>query len=214
NLFSAPVQITIDDPNTGGTFQLFVPGPGTAAPNVGTSVLPANANASTIQTALNAAYNTFFGTTGVTYVTVVLSSSTPTQNVFTVNSISPLLGAAQPVLGFLFINPTDPNFKVTPSGGTLASQLGLFNSIGELPAPSAPGGITKLGSQLLDIQADGNYSGAVDIQAGVLLVQNSSALGTPGTYTGPIPPSNTTTVRAAAAPVLANPDGHNQSRIH
>src|SRR5262249_41254248 len=105
-------QIAINDPSTGGVFQLFVPGPGTAAPNVGTSVLSANATASTIQTALNAAYNTFFATTSVTYVTVAPSSSNLTRNVFRVEFVGPLASSPHPLLGVTFVNPSDPNFSV------------------------------------------------------------------------------------------------------
>src|SRR5262249_22420075 len=52
-----------------------------------------------------------------------------------------------------------------------------------------------LGSKLLVVQADGTYTGDVDIKQGALLAQNNTALGAPG---------GTTTVESGAALLLAN----------
>jgi len=60
-------------------------------------------------------------------------------------------------------------------------------------ATSPPGGITKLGSQKLNIEGDGTYTGPVDVKQGVLRAQNNTALGA-GTAA-----TNTTTVETGAA---------------
>ena len=52
------------------------------------------------------------------------------------------------------------------------------------------GGITKYGSQRLNIEGDGTYTGPVDVHEGVLSVQNDTATGLGG---------STTTVEAGAA---------------
>jgi autotransporter-associated beta strand protein len=62
-----------------------------------------------------------------------------------------------------------------PVTGEDPSQLNLTGYLWD--ATTGPGGITKLGSRRLVIQAPGTYTGDVDIKAGVLLVQNDSALG-------------------------------------
>ncbi len=73
------------------------------------------------------------------------------------------------------------------------------------PTPSGnPGGITKLGSQLLALQGDGNYAGNVDIKAGVLLAQDGTALGGQ---------QGTTTVETGTALALANTQPPNNSGI-
>ena len=66
--------------------------------------------------------------------------------------------------------------QLTPPGpGEDPSQLVLTGYTWD--APTGSGGITKLGSRRLVIQSPGTYTGDVDIKAGVLLVQNDSALG-------------------------------------
>jgi autotransporter-associated beta strand protein len=57
------------------------------------------------------------------------------------------------------------------------------------------GGITKLGSQKLNLEGDGTYTGAVDVYEGVLRAQNNTALGA-GTAA-----TNVTTVEAAHADI-------------
>jgi autotransporter-associated beta strand protein len=71
------------------------------------------------------------------------------------------------------------------------------------PTPGQPGGITKVGSQMLVLQADGTYTGPVDIRQGIILDQNNTGLGT-GTGTSTSPGVNTTTVEAGAALALAS----------
>ena len=68
-----------------------------------------------------------------------------------------------------------------PSGGSdttagFESELTLTGSQSNFSTTPA-GGITKLGSERLTIQGDGNYTGLVDIVNGVLRVQNDTALG-------------------------------------
>jgi autotransporter-associated beta strand protein len=64
------------------------------------------------------------------------------------------------------------------------------------------GGITKLGSQLLVIQADGTYLGNVDIRQGVLLDQNNTGLGA-GIPFGNFTPSQDPTVTVEPGAALA-----------
>jgi autotransporter-associated beta strand protein len=63
------------------------------------------------------------------------------------------------------------------------------------------GGITKLGSKLLEISGKGTYTGPVDIQQGVVLARSDSALGEP-LLTGVN--TNVVTVEPGAALALAN----------
>ena len=60
------------------------------------------------------------------------------------------------------------------------SALTIHGAIGQAGAggPAGPGGINKLGSQRLSLQGAGTYTGPVDIQDGVLRIQNGTALGT------------------------------------
>jgi autotransporter-associated beta strand protein len=71
---------------------------------------------------------------------------------------------------------------------------------------NSPGGITKLGSQLLVMQGDGTFKGPVDIQEGVLLNQSNSGLGA-GTST------NVVTVESGASLALANSTANNNGGL-
>lgn len=58
----------------------------------------------------------------------------------------------------------------------------MFDNVSSRSQPAAPavtggGGFTKLGSRRLILQADGTYSGAVDVAEGTLRIQNDTALG-------------------------------------
>ena len=65
--------------------------------------------------------------------------------------------------------------ELSPPAPGAESQLNLTGYLWD--NGSTPGGIAKLGSRRLVIQAAGMYTGDVDIKAGVLLVQNDTALG-------------------------------------
>ena len=65
--------------------------------------------------------------------------------------------------------------ELSPPAPGAESQLNLTGYLWD--NGSTPGGIAKLGSRRLVIQAAGTYTGDVDIKAGVLLVQNDTALG-------------------------------------
>ncbi|MCI0461199.1 MAG: Ig-like domain repeat protein [Gemmataceae bacterium] len=67
-----------------------------------------------------------------------------------------------------------------------------------VPVGVTTSGISKLGSELLIIQAEGTYTGLVDIEKGVILAQNDTALGA-GTSA-----SNVVNVRSGTALLLAN----------
>ncbi len=73
------------------------------------------------------------------------------------------------------------------------------------PAPTI-GGLNKLGSKLLVLQGEATYSGPEDIQQGVMLVQNTSALGRSRGQTNTTVTTNptTTTVESGAALVLGS----------
>ncbi len=79
------------------------------------------------------------------------------------------------------------------------SELTILSSISESTAVN--GGITKLGSQRLIIQGNGNYTGPVVVAEGVLRVQNNTALGLPiaAAIAGQNPTPDTTTVDSGAA---------------
>jgi autotransporter-associated beta strand protein len=70
-------------------------------------------------------------------------------------------------------------------GSDTFSELTVTASIADA-AGTTGGGITKLGSRRLTLQADGTYTGPVAINEGVLRAQNNTALGTAtsGTFTG------------------------------
>jgi autotransporter-associated beta strand protein len=84
----------------------------------------------------------------------------------------------------------------TVFGQSLANnELAISASIADAVGTTG-GGITKFGSDRLDLQGDGTYSGAVNINEGVLRVQNNTALGQATTGTSLSQPnvfSNTTT---------------------
>ena len=79
------------------------------------------------------------------------------------------------------------NYSAT---NNVASQLTLGGT-----QSGVGGGINKLGSQRLTIQGPGTYTGAVNIDQGVLLIENNTALGIGG---------GTTTVVAGTALELGN----------
>jgi autotransporter-associated beta strand protein len=79
----------------------------------------------------------------------------------------------------------------------IQSDLTTIGEISDAPtAPAGGGGIVKLGSKRLDIQGDGTYTGIVDIREGVILDQNNSGLGLPGTATASV---GAVTVESGAA---------------
>ncbi len=61
-------------------------------------------------------------------------------------------------------------------GPSNASELTLTGFMSDFSA-ATPGGITKLGSRRLIIQGPGTYTGPVDIQQGVIRLQNNTGLG-------------------------------------
>jgi autotransporter-associated beta strand protein len=71
----------------------------------------------------------------------------------------------------------DGNLVEPPVGGPV-SEMTLTGDYSETGGAAGPGGITKLGSQRVYLQGAGTYNGPVEIAAGVLRVQNSTALGT------------------------------------
>src|SRR5262249_36442714 len=66
------------------------------------------------------------------------------------------------------VERTDPTDSTT-SEFSITSTITNFGN--------TQGGITKLGSKRLNIQGDGSYSGAVNINEGVLRAQHDTALG-------------------------------------
>jgi autotransporter-associated beta strand protein len=79
----------------------------------------------------------------------------------------------------------------TQNGNTLES--GFITQ-----AAGTTGGITKLGSAVLDLRDEGLYTGPVDIQQGILMVQEPTALGAGNTATSVV------TVETGATLALAN----------
>src|SRR5262249_52400409 len=79
-------------------------------------------------------------------------------------------------------------------GPATVSELTLTSSISDAIGTTG-GGITKLGSRRMNLQGDGTYTGAVNINEGVLRAQKDSALGTAssGTSSGTETYTNTTT---------------------
>jgi len=87
---------------------------------------------------------------------------------------------------------TDITLVMDQGGGLSGTAWTYTATIVPKASPSSAGGIVKLGSQKLNIQGDGTYTGAVDIQAGVLRNQNDTGLGSGG---------NNTTVEAGTATI-------------
>ena len=85
-----------------------------------------------------------------------------------------------------------------PPTGIPASELILTRLSSRMPRPLpvGGGGITKLGSGLLDIQANGVYTGPNDIQAGAVQFENNTALGLASDRRR----SSTTTVESRSQP--------------
>ncbi len=113
-----------------------------------------------------------------------------------------LTGGANWTLGPVVTNyPSLPSTFVTivvNQGGGLSGTVWDYTATIVPFATTGGGGITKLGSKLLDIRASGNYTGPVDIKQGVLLAQNNTALGA-GTA-----PTSITTVESGAALLLSD----------
>src|SRR5262249_53962356 len=84
---------------------------------------------------------------------------------------------------------------VIDAGGSTQPATQWYYTALITPTVAAQGGITKVGSQLLSLQGDGTYSGPVDIRQGVLIAQNSTALGLG---------VSTTTVESGASLCIAN----------
>ena len=82
-----------------------------------------------------------------------------------------------------------------------ANYFSQLTTTGPISQVSAAAGITKIGSQRLILHSAGTYAGPVDIQQGVILVQNHTGLGTPAGTSDTI---TTTTVEAGAALELSN----------
>jgi len=87
---------------------------------------------------------------------------------------------------------------VMDAGGVKQLNTQWYFTATITPALAPAGGITKLGSQLLVIEADGTYQGPVDIRQGVLLNQNNTGLGAGGA------PASTVTVETGAALALTS----------
>jgi autotransporter-associated beta strand protein len=114
------------------------------------------------------------------------------------------LGGNNSLTGFLQLNGIAgigvQQLFANPPAGIPQSQLALTDFIEDAsPLPTGGGGITKLGSGVLDIQAAGVYSGPVDIQQGVIQFETNKALGQALTAT-----TTTTTVESGASLVLMN----------
>ncbi|MCI0680876.1 MAG: autotransporter-associated beta strand repeat-containing protein [Gemmataceae bacterium] len=79
-------------------------------------------------------------------------------------------------------------------GPGVVSELTITSSIADLNSTTS-GGLSKFGSQRLNLQGDGTYSGAVQVAEGVLRVQHDAALGiaSTGTAAGNQSYSQTTT---------------------
>ena len=78
----------------------------------------------------------------------------------------------------------------------LTSSLTVSGNILDFPGSGTPGSLTKLGSQRLILEGEGDYTGATTVAEGVLRIRNNSALGqaTSGTAaTGTETYTNTTT---------------------
>jgi len=93
---------------------------------------------------------------------------------------------------------------VMDAGGTNQLSTQWYYTALIAPNPSPPGGIVKLGSQLLVIQADGTYLGNVDIRQGVLLDQNNTGLGAGAPLGTPTSSDPTVTVETGAALALTS----------
>lgn len=75
------------------------------------------------------------------------------------------------------------NPSAVPAGTYSANYFSQLVTTGQLSDGGGPSGVTKFGSQRLILQGPGTYTGANDISAGVLLVQNNTALGAGGSST-------------------------------
>ncbi len=94
-----------------------------------------------------------------------------------------------PIGGF---STTDITLVMDQGGGLSGTAWTYTATVVPKASPASAGGLVKLGSQKLNIEGSGTYTGAVDIQAGVLRDQNDTGLGTG---------VNNTTVEAGTATV-------------
>jgi autotransporter-associated beta strand protein len=85
----------------------------------------------------------------------------------------PAVNSNPPDTGFPELLPTSP--PLTASQLTITGFL--QNYVNAFTGATTVGGITKLGSRRLVIEGSGNYTGAVNIDGGVLLDQNNTGLG-------------------------------------
>lgn len=155
-------------------------------------------------------YDNFFltgdGLTSPTYG--LIEEAGAIENLYGDNTLAGILQLnGNAGIGVEQIPPTPTGFPplLATSPPLTASQLTLtgylWNYTNPVTGVVTPGGITKLGSRRLIIQGSGTYTGNVDIQAGVLLIQNNTALGA-GNSTSPNPP--TVTVENGAALEFGN----------
>ena len=156
---------------------------------------------------LNLPYNLILAGTGIDHPYSIIDGqgSTPQltggalMNLDGINTISGIIqfngqagiGVAQIGLTTTLVTPPLASTPTTPSQLTLTTELRNNGS--------NAGGLVKLGDRRLVVQAAGTYTGDNSINAGVLLLQNDTGLGT-----NPNGSVSTTTVLAGAALELAN----------
>jgi autotransporter-associated beta strand protein len=87
------------------------------------------------------------------------------------------LGGTNTVTSDITFNGGAVGIGVELDGALTPPPASLLTFTGSLYESNGPSGITKLGSQMLIIQGNGTYTGPVDIQNGVLRIQNDTALG-------------------------------------
>lgn len=69
---------------------------------------------------------------------------------------------------------------MNPGGNPDPGTWWYLNNVQIIPKSLSLSGLIKYGSQRLNIQGEGTYTGTVDIAEGVLRAQNNTALGAPG----------------------------------
>ena len=127
-------------------------------------------------------------------VTIVYNSTTATATAVQSTGTGWNLG---PVVTSYAALPNTFITIVVNEGSTSGSGTRWSYTAQILPNSSNIGGqLIKLGSQRLDVQGSGVYTGGVDIREGVVRVENHAALGTPSSNAG-------TTVQPGAALELA-----------
>ncbi len=93
---------------------------------------------------------------------------------------------------------------VMDAGGVKQFNTEWYFTAAITPNIPVAGGIIKLGSQLLVIQANGTYLGPVDIRQGVLLDQSNTGLGAGALLGAPVSADPTVTVETGAALALTS----------